>query len=62
MVKKIRFKISPSGEISMDVEGAIGNECKEFTKDFEAELGEVTSTELKDSYYQESKDDQFTEN
>jgi hypothetical protein len=56
MVKKIKFKISNDGEISMDVEGIKGSSCKDFTKAFEEELGEVKNTEQKDSYYQESDD------
>ena len=58
MVKKIKFKIGADGEISMDVEGVVGSSCKDFTRDFEEELGVVESSELKDSYYQEEEDSQ----
>jgi hypothetical protein len=60
MVKKIKFTIGKDGEVKLDVEGIQGSGCKEFTQDFEEELGVVENTELKDSYYQEDNvDDQL---
>ena len=53
MVKKVKFVISPTGEISIDVSGFTGSSCKEFTSAFEEELGEVKNIEHKDEYYQE---------
>lgn len=53
MVKKVKFVISPTGEISIDVSGFQGGSCKDFTSAFEEELGEVKNVEHKDEYYQE---------
>jgi hypothetical protein len=53
MVKKIVFKISPEGDIDLEVLGAVGNECEDFTAPFEAALGKVTVREHKDTFYAE---------
>ncbi len=58
MVKKIKFVISKTGQVSMDVDGVVGSSCEEFTEAFENELGEVESREHKDSYYQESSQEE----
>jgi len=51
MVKKIRFTISPEGEIELNVEGAVGDACEALSKPFEDSLGIVAKKTLKDSYY-----------
>jgi hypothetical protein len=51
MVKQIRFKISSTGEVEMDVQGAVGSECDSLTEGFEGVLGNVLSKERKDSYF-----------
>lgn len=53
MVKKIKFQISSTGEVSLSVEGAVGAECEAFSQPFEQELGIVAKKEYKDSFYQE---------
>lgn len=52
MVKKILFKISPDGEVQLEVQGAQGSECEAFTAPFEAMLGPIAKRELKDTYFQ----------
>lgn len=51
MVKKLRFTIDANGGVKLDVEGAIGKECDDLTRDFESRLGFVASKERKDSFY-----------
>lgn len=52
MVKKIKFNISKTGEVNLEVLGAIGKECEEFTEDFELLLGTLSNKSFKDEYYQ----------
>ena len=54
MVKKIKFQISPTGEVNLSVEGAVGAECEALSRPFEQELGIVAKKEYKDSFYQEA--------
>jgi len=55
MVKKIKFQINEEGEVSVSVEGAVGNECEQMTAPFEAALGTLSQKTYKDSYYQTEK-------
>jgi len=54
MAKKIKFHISSDGEVKLDVEGAVGNECEAMTKPFEEALGIVADRKHKDSYYSQT--------
>ena len=58
MVKKITFNVSADGEVTLSVDGVKGNSCEDLSKPFEQVLGQVEGRELKDSYYQESSEDQ----
>ncbi|MBI4403754.1 MAG: DUF2997 domain-containing protein [Deltaproteobacteria bacterium] len=51
MVKKLKFLISPEGEIELRVEGAEGRECENFSKPFDSALGTISHREYLDSYY-----------
>lgn len=51
MKRKIKISIDKNGEIQMEVLGAVGSNCEEFTAPFEAALGMVSKKELKSSYY-----------
>jgi hypothetical protein len=55
MVKKIRFDISPDGEVSVNVECATGTECERLTQPFEESLGMVSKKEYKDAYFSSSE-------
>ncbi len=50
-MKKVKFTIDPTGEVSMDVLGTVGAECDSLTNPFEAVLGTVGRKERKDSFY-----------
>lgn len=58
MVKKIKFHISSSGEVTLDVQGAAGKECEKLTEPFESVLGPVQKRIFQDSYYQSEEDNQ----
>ncbi len=45
--EKIRVKISPEGDVTIDVEGVKGKACLDFTKELEEDLGIVTARESK---------------
>ena len=51
MVKKLKFTISPDGEVQLDVQGAVGAECDTLTEPFENKLGTVARKDRKDTYY-----------
>ena len=51
-MKKILFKINDEGEVSMEVQGAIGASCDELSAPFEVELGVISTKERKIEYYQ----------
>jgi hypothetical protein len=51
MVKKVRFTIDSRGEVSLDVQGAIGSECDRLTEKFEKKLGLVGNKIRKDGYF-----------
>ena len=61
MVKKMKFTISPDGEISISVEGAVGKECETMTAPFEALLGDVSKKTYKNEYYQQNENTVQTE-
>ncbi len=46
-MKRMRIRIGNDGKVKLDVEGAIGPECRDFTKLFEEALGDVVARELK---------------
>lgn len=48
----IKFHISQTGEIKIEVDGIIGETCKDITKIFEERLGIITKSEEKPEYYQ----------
>ena len=50
-MKEILFTINDEGEISMEVKGAVGASCDEFTAPFENELGTVATKERKSEFY-----------
>jgi hypothetical protein len=52
MVKKIKFNISKTGEVNLEVLGAVGKECEKLTEDFESLLGSISNKTFKDEYYQ----------
>jgi hypothetical protein len=60
-MKKIRIKISKTGEQTLEVTGAHGDECIEFTRVLEQRLGDPDTRELKPEYDEparESDDDE----
>ncbi|MFT7583481.1 MAG: hypothetical protein ACI9MR_005168 [Myxococcota bacterium] len=59
MAKKrdIVITIGPDGEVDIKVEGVAGDDCMDFTKFLEDELGEVTHREFTSEYYQEEEED-----
>jgi hypothetical protein len=58
MATQLKFKISPDGEISLGVEGAVGRECETFSKPFEQRLGSIAKRDYKDAYYQENNQEE----
>lgn len=53
-MKRIRFKIDKDGEVKLEVEGAVGEECDAMTEPFEDALGIVTAKERKAAFYAEA--------
>jgi hypothetical protein len=49
---EIEIEISPTGEVSLDVNGTKGKMCTDLTKAFEDELGRVVERKLKPAYHQ----------
>ncbi len=60
-MKEIIFKIDADGEISMEVQGAQGNNCEDFTAPFEESLGVVASRELKASFFESATKNELNE-
>lgn len=54
MVKKIKFNISNTGEVSLAVEGTSGAECDSLTQPFENRLGTLSNKTYTDAYYHET--------
>lgn len=52
-MKKMRVKIGPDGKTTVQVEGAAGPECVEFTRLFETALGEVEKRVFTEAYNRE---------
>jgi hypothetical protein len=52
-MKKMRVKIGLDGKTTIQVEGAVGPECVEFTRLFEAALGEVEKRVFSEAYEEE---------
>lgn len=48
---KIKVEFSREGEVKIDVEGVVGNECEKMTKNLEDKLGKVVSRKKKPEYY-----------
>ena len=46
-MKRMRIRIKKDGKVQLDVEGAVGPECRDFTRLFEEAVGDVTARELK---------------
>lgn len=52
-MKKVQFKISPKGEITIETEGFQGESCVATTADMEAALAmDGTDRELKAEFYE----------
>lgn len=51
-MKKMRIRIGKDGKVKLDVEGAVGTECREFTKLFEQAVGDVVECKLKPAHDQ----------
>ncbi len=52
-MKKIRVRIGKDGQCTVQVEGAVGPGCVEWTKAFEQALGEVQERKLCAEYHEE---------
>jgi hypothetical protein len=53
-MKKMHIRIRPDGTTHIKVEGAVGAECKEFTRTFENAVGELVSREHTEAYHQDA--------
>ena len=51
----IKFTIKQDGTVTEEVIGAVGNECKNLTKNIEDKLGVVQRVEHKPEYYQQKQ-------
>jgi hypothetical protein len=49
-MKTMKFIISKDGMVKLDVEGAVGPVCRDFTHLFERAVGNVVRCELKPEY------------
>ncbi len=50
-MKKMKVTIRKDGTQSVEVIGAVGDSCVDFTKEMETRLGVVTDRELKAEYH-----------
>lgn len=57
-MKLINVTIEPSGRVSMEVEGAVGEQCKALTAPLERVLGGKTTSTPKPELYQEQANPQ----
>ncbi len=55
-MKKMKITIDREGKTSINVEGARGEECLEFTNLVEKAVGELKERKLTDDYYKEEKE------
>ena len=55
-MKKMHFTISKDGDASVKVEGAVGQECEEFTRAFEEAVGDLTKREHTEDYHRDVVD------
>ena len=53
--QSIKFTIKQDGTVTEEVIGAVGNECKNLTKNIEDKLGVVQRVEHKPEYYQQKQ-------
>lgn len=56
---EFEIKITPDGEVTIDVHGAKGKNCIELSKFLEEALGDVTDREFKSEYYQDNTTGEF---
>ncbi len=49
-MKKMIFTLGRDGSSSVDVEGAVGDECLELTRAFEDVLGKLTKREFNEAH------------
>jgi hypothetical protein len=54
--RDIVITIGPDGGVDIKVEGVPGEDCLDFTKFLEDELGEVTAREFTSEYYQQEEE------
>ena len=58
----VKFYISKTGEVKIEVDGVVGESCKDITRIFEEKLGLVKDVEIKNEYYQVVDDMEITLN
>jgi Protein of unknown function (DUF2997) len=58
MAKRIEVTIDENGETTIEVHGAVGQECEALTADLEAALGKTTDRKRKREYYQRQQTQQ----
>ena len=51
----IKFIIRQDGTVTVEVIGAVGNECERLTKNIEDKLGVVQRVEHKPEYYEQKQ-------
>ena len=57
---QLNATIQPDGSVSIEVSGVTGTACTELTRQLEEALGgEITDRVFRDSYYQQSDDQQI---
>lgn len=57
---QLNVTIQPDGSVSIEVSGVTGTACTELTRQLEEALGgEITDRVFRDSYYQQSDDQQI---
>ncbi len=63
-MKTIIFKIDDEGEVSMEVQGAVGASCDDFSAPFEEILGNTAKKERKPEFYntEEIESENYGEN
>jgi hypothetical protein len=51
-MRKVIVRINPTGEkVSVEVDGVIGQSCKDITRDLISRLGTTESEKLKNEFY-----------
>lgn len=56
-MKKVITRITPKGEVTVEVEGVVGDSCQGLTKELLEKLGKVKEETLLPEYFEQKQKD-----